>query len=172
MIQDDPNGSLAHSRFFRRTDLGQTVTILANLGVIGGIVFLAFEMRQNTAQMRAEASYSVHQDIQRLNEAIYQSAEFADLLTRAEQSYDSLDANEKRRARAYFFSEINLADFITGLEEEGISGITFDTVDIEVENFRNQPGRREFIESIYGRGAQVGQCGLRSRDLCRRLTSE
>ena len=41
----------------KRIDLGQTVTILANLGVIAGIVFLGLELRQNnellTAQGRA-----------------------------------------------------------------------------------------------------------------------
>ena len=31
----------------KKIDLGQTITILANLGVIAGIVFLAYEVRQN-----------------------------------------------------------------------------------------------------------------------------
>ena len=34
-------------------DLGQTIQVLANIGVIAGIVFLAFEIRQNTAAMRS-----------------------------------------------------------------------------------------------------------------------
>ena len=32
----------------KKIDLGQTITILANIGVIAGIVFLAYELRQNT----------------------------------------------------------------------------------------------------------------------------
>ncbi len=132
----------------KNLDLGQTITILANLGVIGGIVFLAFEIRQNTAQMRAEAAYSVHQDAQRLNEAIYQDSDFADLLIRAEQSFESLDVIDQRRVEAYFFSQLNLADFIMGLEEEGISGVSFRIVDIYLDQFRSMPGRREFIESV------------------------
>ena len=32
----------------KKIDLGQTIAILANLGVIAGIAFLAFELRQNT----------------------------------------------------------------------------------------------------------------------------
>jgi hypothetical protein len=35
----------------KKIDLGQTISILANLGVIAGIVFLAFELRQNNAQL-------------------------------------------------------------------------------------------------------------------------
>ena len=36
-------------------DLGQTAQILASLGVIAGIVFLAIELKQNTASVRAGA---------------------------------------------------------------------------------------------------------------------
>ena len=39
----------------KKIDLGQTITILANLGVIAGIVFLAVELQQNNQLMRAEA---------------------------------------------------------------------------------------------------------------------
>ena len=39
----------------KKLDLGQTITILANLGVIAGIVFLAIEIQQNNQLLRAEA---------------------------------------------------------------------------------------------------------------------
>ena len=35
----------------KKIDLGQTITILANVGVIAGIIFLAFEIRQNTVAL-------------------------------------------------------------------------------------------------------------------------
>ena len=37
----------------KKIDLGQTITILANVGVIAGIFFLAFELQQNTATIEA-----------------------------------------------------------------------------------------------------------------------
>ena len=37
----------------KKIDAGQAITILANLGVIGGIMFLAYEMRQNTNAIQA-----------------------------------------------------------------------------------------------------------------------
>jgi len=37
----------------KKIDLGQTVSVLANLGVIAGIVFLGYEMRQNTQAIQA-----------------------------------------------------------------------------------------------------------------------
>ncbi len=76
------------------------------IAVVLSLLFVAFEIQQNTAQMRAEAAYSVHQDVQRLNEAIYQDADLADIITRAEQSFETLDLVDRRQARAYYFSLI------------------------------------------------------------------
>jgi hypothetical protein len=42
----------------KKIDFGQTVTILANVGVIAGIVFLAVELHQNNDLLRAQASFN------------------------------------------------------------------------------------------------------------------
>jgi len=42
----------------KKIDLGQTITILANVGVIAGIIFLGVELRQNNELMAAEARFS------------------------------------------------------------------------------------------------------------------
>ncbi len=39
----------------KKLDLGQTVTILANVGIIAGIVFLGVELQQNNALLGAQA---------------------------------------------------------------------------------------------------------------------
>ena len=39
----------------KKIDVVQTITILANIGVIAGIVFLAFELQQNSEWLAAEA---------------------------------------------------------------------------------------------------------------------
>ncbi len=39
----------------KKIELGQTVSILANAGVIAGILFLVFELRQNNDLLRSEA---------------------------------------------------------------------------------------------------------------------
>ena len=41
----------------KKIDLGQTLNTLANVGVIAGIVFLAFELRQNNQYMAEESRY-------------------------------------------------------------------------------------------------------------------
>ena len=40
----------------KKIDLGQTIQILANIGVIAGIVFLAFELRQNNKALQTQAT--------------------------------------------------------------------------------------------------------------------
>ena len=42
-------------------DIGQIVTIAANIGVIAGLVFLAMEVRQNNKFLAAQARYSLRQ---------------------------------------------------------------------------------------------------------------
>jgi hypothetical protein len=39
----------------KKVDLGQVITIFANIGVIAGIVFLGFEIRQSTAVAQASS---------------------------------------------------------------------------------------------------------------------
>ena len=39
----------------KRIDLGKTMTLVANVGMIGGILMLAYELRQNNELMEAEA---------------------------------------------------------------------------------------------------------------------
>ena len=43
----------------KKFDLGQTIQIVANVGVIAGIAFLAFELRQNTIASRSAAYQSL-----------------------------------------------------------------------------------------------------------------
>ncbi len=43
----------------KKLDLGQTITILANVGVIAGIVFLGMELRQNNELMAADARFNL-----------------------------------------------------------------------------------------------------------------
>lgn len=45
----------------KKVDPGQAATILANLGVIAGILFLGLELRQNNSLLTAQARYSLRQ---------------------------------------------------------------------------------------------------------------
>jgi hypothetical protein len=47
----------------KKIDLGQAITILANVGVIAGIAFLAAELRQNNQMMRAQTRNDIAQSV-------------------------------------------------------------------------------------------------------------
>lgn len=47
----------------KNLDIGQTITVLANLGVIAGIVFLALEVQQNTTAVRSQASQGIQDQL-------------------------------------------------------------------------------------------------------------
>jgi hypothetical protein len=151
----------------KKIELSQSISIFANLGVIAGLIFLGYEIQQNTAQMRADASYSINEAVDALNRSIYQDREFAALLLRAEQSFHDLDAVDQARIATFFFSEINLADYISKLESEGMSDLHFDYVGFKVSQFWSKPGRREFIEQYVDPSEYLG-----SDELYRRLTLE
>jgi len=85
----------------KKIDLGQTISIFANVGVIAGIVFLAFEIRQNTVatQMQTAQSYT-----NEMNAADYFYLDHPDLMeiTRKAVGGDELTRDEAGRIRIYF----------------------------------------------------------------------
>lgn len=151
----------------KKLDFVQFITILANVGVIAGIVFLSLEVRQNTAQMRAQAAFTINQSVEALNQAVFQAPEFAELLHRGEKSFRNLDPIEQRRLAAYYFSEINLAQYVVGLEEEGLTDLHFRYVDFKVDQFTTAPGRREFVDDYVEPSTYFG-----NEEFKRRLTGE
>ncbi len=151
----------------KKLDLAQIITILANVGVVIGLVFLTLEIRQNNAQMRTQGAYSINQSVETLNQAIYLDKEFADLLHRGEKSFNDLDPVEQSRLATFFFSEIHLAQYILSLEDEGLSDLHFRYVDFKVDEFRTIPGRKEFVEAYVRPSTYFGR-----DDIQRMLTEE
>ena len=105
--------------------LNSWLTLIANIGVLGGFLFVAYEIQQNTAQLRAEASYSINEALSSLNSAEYSDQAFADVLNRGEQDLDSLDPAEARQFFIFQFDRINLALHISELEEDGLHDVHF-----------------------------------------------
>ncbi|MCK5483070.1 MAG: hypothetical protein KAJ13_05180 [Gemmatimonadetes bacterium] len=127
----------------KKADWG--ISLLANLGVLGGLVFVGLEIRQNTSQLRADASYSITTIVNEMNAGIYADSTLADLLLRGEENLDALNAIERRRFDAFQFSRLNVAEYIQDLETEGVSGLNFRFVDHVVREFRTKPGLQAFI---------------------------
>jgi len=58
----------------KKIDLGQSITMLANIGVIAGIAFLAYEIKQNNDVLREQARSGIVSEIGALNAALYENA--------------------------------------------------------------------------------------------------
>ena len=61
----------------KKIDLSQTITILANLGVIAGIIFLAVELQQNNRLLDAQVSYNLLIHRTKSRDETYFNPEFA-----------------------------------------------------------------------------------------------
>ena len=76
-----------------RTD--RWLNLLANLAVLGGLVFVGLEIRQNTSQLRTDASYSITAAVNEVNAGLYGDPELTELLLRGEADLGALDAIER-----------------------------------------------------------------------------
>jgi len=62
--------------------LNQWLTLLANLGVIAGIVFLALELQQNTEMIRAQSRADMSRDVGNLLSLHVNDPEYIDAMSR------------------------------------------------------------------------------------------
>lgn len=84
-----------------RQELGHWLAILANAAVVAGIVFLAIEIRQNTAMIEAQITQSRADAASSFQESIYNSEFLPSILVKVENGED-LDSVEMRRYENYF----------------------------------------------------------------------
>jgi hypothetical protein len=87
----------------KKIDLGQTISILANIGVIAGIGFLALEVRQNNELMSGEARRSRTESSESAFRTIAENADFAEIFVKAGQG-EELSAVEEQRFRAFWMA--------------------------------------------------------------------
>jgi len=121
------------------------ISLLANIGVLGGLIFVGYEIRQNTSQLRAEGSRSVTEMVNHLITTSSASAELTEILEKGAESFESLDPIERARFEAFQFARLNIADYIMDLEQEGVSNLSFRYVDFIVGEFNRKPGLQDFI---------------------------
>jgi len=75
-------------------NLGQTIGVLANVGVIAGIVFLAVELRQNNELLQAQTSYNLRESQTEVAESIFQNRDLATILEKkiSEENLTSIES--------------------------------------------------------------------------------
>jgi hypothetical protein len=79
--------------------LNQSLTLLANLGVIAGIVFLVLELQQNTEMMRAQSRADMSRDVGNLLSLHVNDPAYIDAMTRGMrgEALTEVEASQFRR---------------------------------------------------------------------------
>jgi hypothetical protein len=85
----------------KKIDLSQAVQLLANVGVIAGILFLAFEVRQNNDFLQADAEYRIFEHRTNFRRQLYEDATLASLVVKSGSSA-SLTVEERVRLSALY----------------------------------------------------------------------
>ena len=116
---------------------GQSITILANIGVIGGILLLVYELQQNNELMRAEARQA------RMNMVVdiwMFSAEHGDFAAIKERSQNGEELNgvERRRIDSQIMAVYVLLEW-TYRELFADSSEMNQVRDVQLYNFANKP---------------------------------
>ena len=127
-----------------RKNLNWWLSVVANLGVIGGLVFVGFEVRQNTVQLRAESSRSITETVNAMNSGVYSDSDLAEILHRGTKDLTVLNAVERDQFDAFQFARLNIAEYALDLEREGVSDLNFRYVEWTVREFNTKPGLRTF----------------------------
>lgn len=89
----------------KKIDIGNTIQVLANVGVIAGIAFLAIEMQQNNALLEAQAGYVLAENRASNYDLLKTSPEFATLISRLAAG-DQLTPVEHWQERGLYMSFI------------------------------------------------------------------
>lgn len=85
----------------KKIDLGQALGILANVGVIAGILFLGYELRQNNELMRFDAEYLYFQNRIAPQQALLEEGGLAETLAKAGKNA-ILDDTERVRIGTHY----------------------------------------------------------------------
>jgi hypothetical protein len=128
-----------------RENLNWWLSLITNVGVLFGLLFVGYEISQNTVQLRAESSYSITESVNALNAGLYSDPELSEILIKGTEDREALNSVEQSRFDSYQFARLNIAEYVLDLEHEGVSDLNFRYVDWIVRQFNEEPGLRAFI---------------------------
>ena len=131
----------------RSIDAGQTITILANLGVIAGIVFLAVELRQNNDLLESQARASRTSMRQDYFRDLFSDPALSGLIVKAS---DGRELTEEEALRLFWFNTSVITAWSTVYDE--YSRGLIEEKNLEIEQWRatfheRLPRMRETWES-------------------------
>ncbi len=146
----------------KKIDLGQSITILANVGVLAGIVFLGIEIRDSNTQAQIATLQDVTDQFAGWKEFIAADGELSEIYTRGLADFDQLSPLEHTRfdlmmkAALLRFSGAVLArdagllnpDFDAGLLNPDFGELEGRVVEGELLHMLGQPGFRQWWSAV------------------------
>jgi len=102
----------------KNIDVGQTVSIIANLGVIAGIALLAIEIRTNTATNRISMYQASNASWMQINGTLATDEELVALLAKANS--EELEGAENIQFQAWVRQQMSHSDFVLRLYTSGL----------------------------------------------------
>lgn len=106
-------------KIMKKLDTGQTLSILANVGVIVGIAFLAIEIQQNTRSLEVNAYRELINQTTFLATSIMDNPELA-LLGSTATSFEGLTRQERSQIGAHFYLVVRSGDLAYYQYEQGM----------------------------------------------------
>ena len=90
--------------------INESVSIIANIGVIASIVFLGLEMRQNTSMIKSQTRDAMTEKQMQFFEALVENEEIAEIWVTATESSDELvsDLTNLRRWEFYWMTQLRM----------------------------------------------------------------
>ena len=126
----------------KKLDLGQTLGLLANAGVIAGIMFLGFELQQNNDQLESQTRTNMYNMQSQIQEAFFSdTGEIADILVRAGEN-DQLTQKEVLQLAAFRGNALSTIEFMFREDSESLRRSRGWVVAV----FATIPGAREFFD--------------------------
>jgi hypothetical protein len=134
----------------KKIDLGQTISILANIGVIVGIVFLALEISQSNRIAIRDTRAELTERTYELQSGILLSPEAAELMVKLGERQARLSPQEVYRARSYAVLIVNMAGTVNLNAEEGFLSDSALSRNLQMlgANIRRTPGIAPYLEEF------------------------
>lgn len=105
----------------KKIDLGQMITILANVGVITGIVFLGVQIRDEQEQAKVSNTTQAVTEIAAWMRSVSGDPEQADLFQKGAKSFSGLSESEQFRFDLLIRSLILQVGVVAAARERGFS---------------------------------------------------
>jgi hypothetical protein len=148
--------------------IGAIGEVVGGVAVIATLLYLAVQIRQNAQSVRNAASLSVNEGLAEINRRVSNDPEFAELWLRGLKDYRGLTDVERMRFSSYALDIMNLAVYVDNIIKSTIqdesTNIHINYVKYVIRIIRENPGLRQFVDSLEGRWVGPDDLFKRFRD--------